>query len=70
LDSFLTVAKFAKKRANYSPHATPEIKNNRNAETGTNIANRVRMMGELFIFKLCTALICNFVKNFSQNHAE
>jgi len=57
----LIVAKFAKmaKRGNFSPHATSETKNSRNVEISTNIAHGVRMMPELFVCKLCTALIFN-----------
>jgi len=47
------------KWAHSSPHATSEAKNSRNAEIGTNVAHGVRMMPELFVFKLCTALIFN-----------
>jgi len=67
------VAKFAKKKqkrpktANYSSHATSEIKNSRNAEIGTNRAHSVRMMPELFVFKLYTALIFNCGKILAQN---
>jgi len=45
------------KKAHSSPHATSETKNSRNAEIGTNIAHGVRVMPELLVFELCTALI-------------
>jgi len=54
------MAKFAKnwaKRANYYPHTASETKNNPDTEIDTNIVRGVSMMPELFVFKLCTALI-------------
>jgi len=68
--SFLIVAKFAKEWANYYPHATSETKNSRNAEIGTNIVPGVRMMPELCVFKLCTALIYSCGKISSSKQAN
>jgi len=44
-------------------HETSETKNNRNVEIGTNIAHGVRMMPELFVFKLCSALMHKNARN-------
>jgi len=46
-------------------HATSEIRNGRNAEIGTNTARGVRAVHELFVFKLCTAVIFLIVAKFS-----
>jgi len=55
------------KRAHSSPHAALETKNSRNVEIGTNIAHDVSMAPELFILKLCTAVIFNCGKHLAPN---
>jgi len=74
LGKLVQTAKFAKeraKRAHYAlhVHATSETKNRRNAEIGKNIhvAHGVRIMSELFVFVLCSALIFNYGKKLAPN---